>query len=127
MNSFFMNGYLWHIVYVRPESGLLMDRTGKKRVATTDPHTRCVYIANDLDDEFLATVLIHELGHCVMFSYGILEEIHSFVLPEHWVEAEEWVCNFIADYGREVFQIARMILGDETLISIPRMRRYFVA
>ena len=36
-----------------------------------------------------------------------------------WIEAEEWVCNFIADYGRQIFQIASTVLGDEAWSFIP--------
>lgn len=46
-----------------------------------------------------------------MFSYGLLPAIHSFVKSQHWLEAEEWVCNFIADYGDEVLAIADHILS----------------
>lgn len=54
-----------------------------------------------------------------MFSYGLLEDIHAVVDQEDWLEAEEWVCNFIADYGREIFAIAYEKLGDEAWQCIP--------
>lgn len=119
MNSFVMNGYLWRLERVRPNSPLLIDRTGELRVATTDPHTRCVYISRDLTGEFMVTVLLHELGHCVMFSYDLLGQIHRAVRPEYWVMAEEWVCNFLADYGRQIFAVAYDVLGDEAWRVIP--------
>lgn len=124
MSHFFMNGYVWHIVYVGAGSPVLIDRTNHRRVATTDPGTRCIYICNDLDYEFLKTVLLHELAHCVMLSYGILEEVHRFTTPDKWVEAEEWVCNFIADYGREVFYVASQILNDPSILSAPRTTHF---
>lgn len=114
-----MNGYLWRVLRVSPHSPYLIDRTDQVRVATTDSRTCTVYLSNDLEGEFLTTVLLHELGHCVIFSYGLLDDIHSVVDPEYWIEAEEWVCNFIADYGRQVFQIAQKTLGDEAWRSIP--------
>lgn len=41
------------------------------------------------------------------------------VRPEYWIEAEEWVCNFIADYGMRIFYIAYQVLGDEALEYLP--------
>lgn len=126
-NSFSINGQLWRIRYVNPFDPCLIDRTGERRVATTDPVTRCVYLSKELNGDFLRTVLTHELGHVTMMSYGLLPAIHSFVKPECWIEAEEWVCNFIADYGNEVFEIANHILNlseKETFISSLYLPRY---
>lgn len=114
-----MNGYLWKVREVSSTSAMLIDRTGETRVATTDPVTRCVYLSDELCGDFKTTVLLHELGHCVMFSYGLLRDIHAVVDPEYWIEAEEWVCNFIADYGREVFQIVYEQFGEEAWECIP--------
>lgn len=47
-----------------------------------------------------------------MISFGLLKAIHRMVKPEYWIDAEEWVCNFIADYGYGIFQIADYILSD---------------
>lgn len=62
---------------------------------------------------------IQALAQMAMFSYGLLGEIHRAV-PQHlWIDAEEWVCNFIADYGYQIFQIASTVLGDEAWSFIP--------
>lgn len=55
--------------------------------------------------------MVHELGHAAMFSYNLLPAIHRFVKPNRWIEAEEWVCNFIADYGDDILDIADSILS----------------
>lgn len=112
MPNFLMNGYRWHVVFVDPSSSRLVDRTGLKRVATTDPGTRCVYLSRVLNGDFLRTVLVHELGHVTMFSYGLLDILHTYVYPEYWIEAEEWVCNFLADYGEIIRKIAEQLLRD---------------
>lgn len=119
MNRFVMNGYLWRVMYVDPESNYLIDRTGSLTLATTDPDTLCVYISNELQGDFLIRVLVHEIGHCALFSFDLLEEIHKVVDPYYWIEAEEWVCNFIADYGLKIFSVARSILGDNAWVFIP--------
>lgn len=106
-------------MFVDPSSGWLVDRTGNLTVATTDPHTRCIYLSTDLSGDFLNRVLIHELGHCVMISYDLLDDIHRMIYPEYWIEAEEWVCNFIADYGLKIFSEAYRILGDDAWLVVP--------
>lgn len=127
MDSFLMNGYLWRIKYVSPESFDLIDRTGKKRLATTDPRTRYIYLSNELQGDILNRVLLHELSHAVMFSYGLLDRLHFYVRPEYWIEAEEWVCNFIADYGYLIFRIASDILGEEAWMFIPHELERLIA
>lgn len=119
MNMFYMNGYLWRIEIVDPLSPMLVDRTGKLTVATTDSYKRVVYLSANLQGDFLITVLIHELGHCALFSFNLLPDIHRMVKPEYWLEAEEWICNFLADYGRQVFEIARQFMGNDAWIFIP--------
>lgn len=113
MNTFRMNGYLWHVKFVNPTSPMLVDRTGKRRVATTDPDLRTIFLSDDLHGPFLSNVLVHELGHCVMVSYGLLQKIHQVVHPRYWIEAEEWICNFIANYGSYILSLAKAILYDE--------------
>lgn len=120
MRSFDMNGIHWQVKYVSPSSPYLVDRTGRATVATTDPDTHCVYISRELTGDFLNHVVTHELGHCVMFSYGLIHDIHAAVDPQYWVDAEEWVCNFVADYGREILNNLRDILGDDALDLLPK-------
>lgn len=115
-----MNGYSWRVCFVDSDDPMLVDRTGTLTVGTTDPVTLRVYISRDLGGSMLTRVLIHELGHCAMFSFGLLDDIHRMVHPRYWLEAEEWVCNFIADYGMKIFSIAYNILGDRAIDVVPR-------
>ena len=114
-----MNGYVWRVMTVPPHSPFLIDRSNTPRLATTDPTALTVYLSTDLYGDMLSTVLLHELGHCAIFSYDLLDDIHSAVLPQHWEEAEEWVCNFIADYGRDIFRNAYSVLGNEAFVVVP--------
>lgn len=127
MNSFVMNGYLWRIKYVSPDSRELVDRTGHRTYATTDPKTKRVYLSKELSGPFLVKVLLHELGHCTMISYNLIEDIRRMVKPEYWVEAEEWACNFIADYGMKIFSVAYHILGEDAWTFIPYELERFVS
>lgn len=119
MKTFTTNGYLWRIIIVNPGSTQLVDRTGKLTLATTDPTDLVIYISGRLKGEKFMTVLIHELGHAALYSYGLLGDIHRMVRPEYWIEAEEWVCNLIADYGWVIFRTAYSIMGANAWMSIP--------
>ena len=48
-----------------------------------------------------------------MISFNLLEDIHRMVKPEYWFEAEEWLCNFLSDYGFKIFSIAYSILSED--------------
>lgn len=120
MNEFYMNGYLWTIHYVYPNDKMLVDRSGKNSVATTDGITRRVYISNAIYGDFKTRVLLHELGHVAMFSFDLFDEVHRMVYPEYWIDAEEWICNFLADYGKTIFDAASRVLGEDGWICVPK-------
>lgn len=111
MTHFIMNGRVWRVLYVHRDDERLIDRSGRLTVATTDPTTSCVYLSSALTGEYLQRVFLHELGHAAMISYDLLPAIHSMVRPNYWIEMEEWICNFIADYGFEIFSTADSVLG----------------
>lgn len=115
-----MNGYSWEIEMVDAQDPMLVDRTGKLTVGTTDPDSGRVYLSNRLRGNFLIKVLIHELGHCALYSFHLLDDIHRMVYPEYWIDAEEWVCNFIADYGFKIFKIAYQAVGTNAWKYIPK-------
>lgn len=117
--QFILNGYLWHIYFVPYDDPILIDRTDRRTVAVTDRSTLSVYLSSDLDGEFLYKVLIHELGHVAIYSFSLDEEIHRMVKPEYWIEAEEWICNFIYDYGLKIFEALSKIIGTEALKYLP--------
>lgn len=120
MNQFYMNGYLWEVYFVDAYDYMLVDRTNVLRVATTDPVTSRIYLSRELKGEFLNRVLIHELGHCTMFSFRMLTQIHRMVKPKYWIEMEEWICNFIADYGMMIYEACYDILGERAIYIVPR-------
>lgn len=114
-NYFYLNGLIWKIRIVNPRSSMLVDRTNTRNIAVTDPVRKTIYVSSALSGESLVVVLIHELGHCAMVSFNLLDDIHRMVRPEYWFEAEEWLCNFLADYGIRLFSIAYELLGDYSL------------
>jgi len=114
-----MNGDLWRVQFVSPHDSVLIDRTGERTLAVSDYSTKIISIANNLHGELLNRVFIHELGHCVMFSYGLLTELHRMVKKRYWVDAEEFVCNILSDYGQFVIGTARDILGNQFIYVSP--------
>lgn len=125
--QFTLNGDIWDVRYARWNSEALVDRTGELRLATTDPDTRIIRISDKVNGTLLARVLIHEIGHAIMVSYDLIPELHRMVKPEYWIEAEEWVCNFIADYGMTVYDRASKILGKSALACVPEAMSRLVA
>lgn len=124
---FVMNGILWRVVDVPPLSEYLIDRQENLTVATTDPDTLCVYLSMALRGDFKKRVVAHEMGHACCFSFGLLDEIRECCYPDKVVEMEEFVCNFVADYGERIFDITYKILGDEALHHLPMYLERLVA
>lgn len=119
MKTFDLNGIRWTVKTVCANDFNLVDRTGVLRVATTDPYDFTIYISNELYGLFKKRVIAHEIGHAVCFSYGILDEIHSCCFPNKVIDMEELICNFVADYGEQIFLITYDILGDDALVRLP--------
>lgn len=120
MERFYLNDILWKVYYVPNSSPYLVDRTGNVRLATTDMRLHKIYIYEGLSGELLKRVIIHEIGHAVMASFGLISELHQLVKPEYWIEAEEWVCNLIADYGSLILQTSEDVIRDSFDI-LPRV------
>lgn len=76
-------------------------------------------MSNRLYGQQLVKVLIHEISHCALISFDLLNDIHKMTKQQYWIEAEEWVCNLVADYGLKIFTIAYSVLGYDALRYIP--------
>lgn len=99
--NFELNGIQWQIVWVDNKSSLLSRTDGSMSVGVTDMNTHCIYLAKSLYGAFLRKVIIHELCHCVCMSYNIY-------MP---IEQEEMLCDFVATYGDQVFDIVDILTG----------------
>lgn len=127
MDGFILNGRFWRVVMVDGGSDALIDRTGSSCLATTDPSAMTVYIDRSLSGDMLSRVLIHEMCHCLMVSYGLIDELHSMVKRSYWVRAEEWVCNLFADYASLVLMKASKVIGDRAIAIVPYALESMVA
>lgn len=70
----------------------------------TDNLTRTVYLSNLLHGRFLDKVISHELCHVWCF-------MNNIYMP---IEVEEQVADFLATYGRDIFDMADFILSNLT-------------
>lgn len=90
-----MNGKVWQIKYVSPYSDMLRRSDGSVTVGMCDRNTNTIYVADNLQSQFLRKVLLHEVTHSAIFSYGI----------DMSVENEELFCNLLATYGDEIIGV----------------------
>ena len=90
-----INGKTWYIRLVQSDSPMLMRSDGSYTVGMCDRTTQTIYISDLLQGKFLRKVLIHEVCHSAMFSYGI----------DMSVEQEELFCDLVATYGDEIIGI----------------------
>lgn len=92
---FNVHGNIWKIQFVNPTSKELLRSDGSRTLGVSDNFTKSVSIADNLSDEMTERVLCHELTHCICFEYNIS-------IP---LETEEWLCNFMADHGKEIIYL----------------------
>ena len=93
--KFMINGKTWYISLVRSDSHMLMRSDGSYTVGMCDRETHTIYISELLQGKFLRKVLIHEVCHSAMFSYGI----------DMSVQQEELFCDLVATCGDEIIGI----------------------
>ena len=121
INGFYMNGLHWNVRWTKSKDPILVDRTGSLTVAVTDPDAMTIYLSNELRGSFLTTVVLHELSHAMMISYGYLEQIHRYCKKRYWIDMEELIANLIAQQAEEIFERAYDIVGDEAIQFVPYM------
>ena len=90
-----INGITWYMIRVRSDSPMLMRSDGSITVGMCDTETQTIYISDALHGRFLRKVLLHEICHSAMFSYGI----------DMSVDQEELFCDLLSTYGDEIIAI----------------------
>lgn len=98
---FEINNIEWSVITVPHFSDCLRRSDGSFTLGVTDNSTKTICLSNRLTGVYKRKVLIHEICHAVCMSY----EIH---IP---LEQEEFLCDFVASYGDEVFTIADRMLS----------------
>lgn len=82
---------------------------------------RIVASADDIArGDLLKRVVVHEIGRCIMHSYGLVDSLRRMVKRRYWVEAEEWVRNILAEYGELALSRAEKVLGSHGIVAVPQ-------
>ena len=92
---FTINGIEWNVVFTNPRSDNLRRSDGSLTCGVCDFGDRCIYLSDALRGAFLRKVYIHEVCHAAIFSHSIDLDI----------DQEEFLCDFIASFGDEIFAI----------------------
>lgn len=96
----YVNGLWWNLVFTN-DWNLLYTDDGGLTLGVTDREKMCVFLYSGLGGALLRKVLMHEIGHVYMYSYG------HFIPPEQ----EEFVCSFLDMY-------ADMIVDDTNYVIL---------
>lgn len=99
--DFYIKDTLWRLKFVRPSSERLKNSQGLYTLGVTDNNIKTVFIADNLTQEKEELVICHELTHCICFEYDIY-------LP---IDLEEWLCNFVAEHGKEIIYLLDDLLS----------------
>lgn len=90
---------LWRVIDVPSNAPILQRANGNFTLGCCDNYEKTIYISNALSYQKYKQVLAHELCHAYIFELGI-----SIPTTE-----EEMICNLVADYGRNLFDIVDML------------------
>lgn len=93
-----INGVWWDVQFVSPDDEILLMPTGWT-IGVTDWNTKTIYVADNLSDEMTYNVLIHELCHCIIFSYG-----YQFNISD-----EECICQIMEQFSDDILDLADKI------------------
>lgn len=105
---FFINENMWKVEFVNANDFRLYRSDGSRTVGVADLLSRKIYLSNLLQGGFLRKVLDHELVHAFSLEYNL----------QLSQETEEKVADFIATYGRSIFDISDEIFAHLTVGKI---------
>ena len=97
---FVVNGIEWNLSLVEPYSDMLRRSDNTITLGVTDNNLKTVFLNNRLRGRMLDSVLCHEIVHTFCFSCGCTFDIQT----------EEIIADFLATYGRDVFDVADNLL-----------------
>ena len=109
---FTVNGEKWQLSFVKPNDVMLMRSDKTITLGVTDDNYRTVFINNKLNGRLLDKVLCHELVH--VFSFA-----HDLNIP---IKTEELIADFLATYGRDVFDVADELLTRMMKVAIWKIK-----
>lgn len=100
MLNFEVNGLDWTVVFVPWNDPNLYRDNDTLTVGMCDSKARMVYISDYIEGEFLRKVILHELVHVFVFSFG---------LNKIKLDCEERMADLIATHGADILATAEKI------------------
>lgn len=94
-----INNIEWEIV-LTTDSEYLKRSDGSITLGVTDLNVTTIYLWKNLRGQLFRKVLIHELSHAFIFSYG-------FYLT---IDEEEFLCSFIDTYAEDIIHEADSLI-----------------
>lgn len=98
--KFIVKNSIWTLEFLNPDNDIFQRSDGSWTIGVSDNSLKKVFLANNLPREVEEQVLCHEITHCVCFEYGIF-------IP---IETEEFICNFMANHGKEIIFLLEDLL-----------------
>lgn len=111
MRPFVINGEAWRVTRVSAGDPRLVDWTGTERVATTDPESRTVYVNDTLVPPLLDRVMLHEVAHAIVASWGLRGS------GREWSGVDEWGAQLVENHSLEALEAASTALGRPVCVS----------
>lgn len=112
-----IGGRTWRVVRVPPGDPLLVDRTGRHTIATTDPVSRTIRISESVIPPMLDMVYLHEAAHAMMEEAGVTDLLSAMHDPQQAVAVEELLAWFLEAHAIEVIDAVSRSLGREVCVS----------
>jgi hypothetical protein len=117
MRPLILRGHVWRVARVSPDSPFLIDRTGERRIATTDPRTRVIRISESVPIPMFDQVYLHETAHAIMVEAGVTELLEQLPDDRQQVLTEELLAWFLEHHAIEAIDAASSSLGRKVCID----------
>ena len=111
MRPLTIGNHVWRVVRVSPGDPLLMDRTGRMTIATTDPTTRTIRISKAVMPPLFDQVYLHEAAHAMMVEAGVPDLLQRLTDGRWQVLMEELVAWFLETHAIQVIDAVSASLG----------------
>lgn len=106
-----IRGHVWRVVRVNPGDPFLIDRTGVRRIATTDPSSRTIRISSDVMPPLFDKVYLHEASHAMMEEVSVTDLLAQVTGYRQQVFIEELLAWFLESHAIEVIDAVSASLG----------------
>ena len=117
MRPLVIGGHVWGVDRVSPGNPFLMDRTGTRRIATTDPVSKVIRISDAVMPPLYDKVLLHEAAHAAMVESGLTDLLTAATEDRGQVFMEELLAWFMEEHGIKIIQAVINSLGRPICIN----------